>query len=124
MCVLGGRGHWLGPVVGAGVVHVINDRLSGPGMGNLSEILMGLLLMVVVAALPEGIYSQLRLRGAAAGLVGLAAMGAALVARLALLDALAVGIAVAVLFLVVQGRRFPLGWGQRGKAGEVEAAGG
>lgn len=122
MCVLGGRRHWLGPVVGAGVVHAINDRLSGPGLGSLSEVLMGLLLMVVVATLPEGIYSQLRQRGTAAGLVGLGGLAAALAARLALLDALAVGIAVAVVFLVLRTRRFAIGPWHRGKAREVEAA--
>ncbi|MDR5709233.1 MAG: hypothetical protein QN140_05365, partial [Armatimonadota bacterium] len=93
-----------------------------PGLGSLSEVLMGLLLMVVVATLPEGIYSQLRQRGTAAGLVGLGGLAAALAARLALLDALAVGIAVAVVFLVLRTRRFAIGPWHRGKAREVEAA--
>jgi len=122
MCVLGGRYHWLGPVVGAGVVHALNDRLSGPGLGNFSEVLMGLLLMVVVATLPEGISSHLRQRGRTAGLVGLGGLGIALAARLAFLDALAIGIAVAVIFLVLRTHRFTLGPWQRSKTREVEAA--
>lgn len=111
MCVLGGPRHWLGPVLGAGVVHSINDRLSGPGMGRVSEIVMGLLLMVVVATLPEGIYGRVKERGAVAGGVGLTVMGMARARGSVLLDALAIGVGAAVILLVVP-RRI-LGGGRR-----------
>lgn len=114
MCVLGGRRHWLGPVLGAGVVHAINDRLSGPGLGNVSEVVMGLLLMVVVATLPEGIHQRMQARGAVAGGVGAAVMAVALIVGAALLDALAIGVGASVVVLVVPGR---LGSHARGSGG-------
>jgi branched-chain amino acid transport system permease protein len=124
MCVLGGRRHWLGPVLGAGVVHSINDRLSGPGMANVSEVVMGLLLMVVVAALPEGIYGRLKQRGPVAGGVGLAGMGMATAAGAGLLDALAVGVGAAVILLVAPTRVLGGGWWSKGKGRGMEAADG
>ncbi|MCL6551818.1 MAG: branched-chain amino acid ABC transporter permease [Firmicutes bacterium] len=124
MCVLGGRRHWLGPVLGAGVVHAINDRLSGPGLGTVSEVLMGLLLMVVVAALPEGIHDRLRERGAAAGATGLAVLALAAAAGAGLLDALAIGVGAFLVVLVVPKRL--VGGGRRPAGGQrrAEAAGG
>ncbi|MDR7523722.1 MAG: branched-chain amino acid ABC transporter permease [Armatimonadota bacterium] len=116
MCVLGGRRHWLGPVLGAGVVHAINDRLSGPGLGQVSEVVMGLLLMVVVATLPEGIYDRVKERGVVAGAVAAAVIVVATARGTVLLDALAIGVAAAVILLVMP-RRVPRGgrWG-RGRA--------
>jgi branched-chain amino acid transport system permease protein len=104
MCVLGGPRHWLGPVLGAGVVHSINDRLSGPGLGRVSEIIMGLLLMVVVATLPEGLYGRVKERGAVAGGVGLTVMVMAMAGGAVLLNALAIGIGAAVILVVVPRR--------------------
>jgi branched-chain amino acid transport system permease protein len=124
MCVLGGRRHWLGPVLGAGVVHAINDRLSGPGMGNISEIVMGLLLMVVVATLPEGIYGTVRDRGAVAGGLGLGVLVIAIAWGAALLDAVALGVGAVVILLVVPNRVWASGPWSRGKRSGMEAADG
>jgi hypothetical protein len=106
------------------VVHAINDRLSGPGLGTVSEVLMGLLLMVVVAALPEGIHDRLRERGAAAGVTGLAVLGLAAAAGAGLLDALAIGVGAFLVVLVVPKRL--VGGGRRPAGGQrrAEAAGG
>ncbi|MDR7550653.1 MAG: hypothetical protein QN131_12065, partial [Armatimonadota bacterium] len=113
-----------GPVLGAGVVHAINDRLSGPGLGQVSEVVMGLLLMVVVATLPEGIYGRVKERGVAAGAVGAAVIAVATALGTVLLDALAIGVAAAVILLVMP-RGVPRGrrWG-RGHARDVEVADG
>lgn len=125
MCILGGRRHWLGPVVGAGVVHVLNDRLSGPGLGGLSEVVMGLLLMVVVATMPDGIHRELSRHGVAAGVAAALAGAAAGVAGMAMLDALAIGVAAGLVFLLVRGRPLPHApWFRRSARGRAEAAGG
>ncbi|MDR7482031.1 MAG: branched-chain amino acid ABC transporter permease [Armatimonadota bacterium] len=122
MCVLGGRRHWLGPILGAGVVHAINDRLSGPGLGTVSEVVMGLLLMVVVATLPDGIYSRVTERGTTATVVGLVAMGVAAAAGASLLDALAIGVGTFVLLLVTPKRLWGGGRGIGRRPRGVEAA--
>lgn len=122
MSVLGGRRHWLGPVLGAAVVHAINDRLSGPGLGSVSEVVTGLLLMVVVATLPDGIYQRVQSRGPVAGGVGLVAMGVAMVAGAVLLDALAIGVGAAVVVLVLPGRIGGSTRWSRGGGGDLEAA--
>jgi|FLYL01.1.fsa_nt_gi branched-chain amino acid transport system permease protein len=59
MSILGGTRHWMGPVVGAAVIHTLTDRLSAFGAENMNQIFLGLLLVVVVAALREGVYRRL-----------------------------------------------------------------
>lgn len=61
MSILGGTRHWMGPVVGAAVIHTLTDRLSAFGAENINQIFLGLLLVVVVAALREGVYQRLRI---------------------------------------------------------------
>jgi ABC-type branched-subunit amino acid transport system ATPase component/ABC-type branched-subunit amino acid transport system permease subunit len=60
MSVLGGRGHWLGPVIGAGVVVLLQDRLSASGLDSWRLIVLGAVLAVLVVIAPEGLYARLR----------------------------------------------------------------
>ncbi len=109
MAILGGRNHWAGPVLGAAIVHTLNDRLSGAGW---SEVVLGVLMMGVVAAFPRGVYGRLcerdgrRVAGwsaAAAALYGLAT-------RSSVLDSLLVGWLVLLGLLMVPARWPLFGW--------------
>jgi branched-chain amino acid transport system permease protein len=62
MSTLGGRQHWLGPVIGAAVVFTLQDRLAGGGYGDLSQILLGTVLIVAILFMPEGLYLRIRSR--------------------------------------------------------------
>jgi branched-chain amino acid transport system permease protein len=62
MSVLGGRFHWLGPAIGAIVLHTLRDRLAAGGFEGLSLIVLGLVLASLVLAAPEGLVARLRLR--------------------------------------------------------------
>jgi len=62
MSVLGGRFHWLGPAIGAIVIHTLRDRLASGGFEGLSLIVLGLVLATLVLLAPEGLVARLRLR--------------------------------------------------------------
>ena len=57
MSLLGGRDSWVGPVIGAGIVVIINEFLTAyAGIGaEISRILYGLLLVIVIVYLPNGL---------------------------------------------------------------------
>lgn len=60
--VLGGRRHWLGPVIGALLIVTLQDRLSAGGLEQWSAIILGGLLAVLVVIAPEGLFGRLRAR--------------------------------------------------------------
>ncbi len=62
MSVLGGRFHWLGPAIGAVVIHTLRDRLTAGGFEGLSLIVLGLVLATLVLLAPEGLAARLRIR--------------------------------------------------------------
>ncbi|HLA44516.1 MAG TPA: branched-chain amino acid ABC transporter permease, partial [Aggregatilineales bacterium] len=62
MSLLGGRQHWLGPALGAIIIHTFNDAFSDTRFQLLNEIIIGVLLIVIILFLPEGIYDRLRKR--------------------------------------------------------------
>jgi branched-chain amino acid transport system permease protein len=62
MCVLGGRTHWLGPVLGAAIVVALQDRLATAGLEGWRLVILGSVLAVLVVVAPQGIVS-LRPRG-------------------------------------------------------------
>ena len=62
MSVLGGRFHWLGPAIGAIVIHTLRDRLAAGGFEGLSLIILGLVLATLVLLAPEGLVARLRIR--------------------------------------------------------------
>jgi branched-chain amino acid transport system permease protein len=109
MSVLGGRFHWLGPAIGAIVIHTLRDRLASSGFEGLSLIVLGLVLATLVLLAPEGLVARLRIRP-----VLVAATTIGVVAALALtrawgepLDWAAAGMAAgaAVAFLPVPRRQ-------------------
>jgi branched-chain amino acid transport system permease protein len=57
MALLGGRQSWVGPAVGASIVVVINEILTAyVGIGaEFSRIIYGLLLVIVIMYLPNGL---------------------------------------------------------------------
>lgn len=109
MSVLGGRFHWLGPALGAIVVHTLRDRLSAGGFEGLSLIVLGLVLAGLVLLAPEGLVARVRVRPRWVGATFVVIVGALAVAdaRGAPLDWVAAGMAGAamVAFLPVPRRR-------------------
>jgi branched-chain amino acid transport system permease protein len=109
MSVLGGRSHWLGPAIGAIVIHTLRDRLAAGGFEGLSLIILGLVLAALVLLAPEGLIARLaiRPRPIAAAFVGTIAVLAIVGSWGAPLDWLAAGMVVAavVAFLPVSRRR-------------------
>jgi branched-chain amino acid transport system permease protein len=96
MGVLGGRTHWLGPVIGAAVIVVLQDRLAGGGFENWRLIVFGGLLAVMVIFAPDGLWSRLRTRPRATTLAGLGTLVALALAGPGddLLDSIAVAMLV------------------------------
>jgi branched-chain amino acid transport system permease protein len=67
MSVLGGRTHWLGPVIGAVLIVLLQDRLTVVEVGDweLADwrlIVLGTILAVLVVIAPDGLYARLRAR--------------------------------------------------------------
>lgn len=62
MCVLGGRAHWLGPVIGAMLIVTLQDRLATSGLEGWRLVILGSVLVVLVVAAPEGLLPRLRAR--------------------------------------------------------------
>lgn len=83
MSILGGTRHWMGPVLGALVVHTLNDRLNRAGLQDFSDLIIGALLILMIVVVKEGLYLRVRehprlaLAGGAAGLVVGLVVGAA-----------------------------------------------
>jgi branched-chain amino acid transport system permease protein len=62
MSVLGGRTHWLGPVLGATFIVLLQDRLVVAGLEGWRLIIFGAILAFVVIAAPEGLQARLKAR--------------------------------------------------------------
>lgn len=60
MSVLGGLGHWMGPVVGAVIIFTLSDRLNSAGLTDVNQIIIGTLLVILALAVKEGIYARMR----------------------------------------------------------------
>jgi branched-chain amino acid transport system permease protein len=60
MSTLGGRNHWLGPVIGAVLIYSLQERLSGAGLANSSQIILGAVLALTILIVPGGLYARLR----------------------------------------------------------------
>jgi len=60
MSVLGGMGHWMGPVVGAVIITTLSDRLNSAGLADVNQIIIGSLLVVLALAVREGVYVRMR----------------------------------------------------------------
>ena len=66
MSVLGGRHHWLGPVLGAVLIVTMQDRLSSAGFEGWNLVILGSILVVIVVVAPDGLQARLRARWRAA----------------------------------------------------------
>ncbi len=62
MSVLGGRTHWAGPLLGAAVIVLLQDRLAGGTFESWRLIIFGGLLAVMVIFAPDGLWMRLRVR--------------------------------------------------------------
>jgi branched-chain amino acid transport system permease protein len=60
MSVLGGRTHWLGPVLGVILVVLLQDRLTASGLGQWQLIVLGAVLIILVVVAPDGLYFRVR----------------------------------------------------------------
>jgi branched-chain amino acid transport system permease protein len=60
MSILGGLGHWMGPVVGSIFIFTLSDRLNSAGLTDVNQIIIGSLLVVLALAVKEGIYIRMR----------------------------------------------------------------
>ena len=62
MSVLGGRGHWAGPMVGAIYVYTLQNRLASGGFEGWSLIVLGVVLVLVMLLAPQGLMAGFRRR--------------------------------------------------------------
>ncbi len=103
MSILGGRRHWLGPVFGALVIFTLTDRFNSAGFENFNQIVIGILLIIIILFLKEGIYPRLRQRAWPALLLFVLVLwiqNAADIGRLAIDRAAFAGLATLLLLLV------------------------
>ncbi|GAA4443378.1 branched-chain amino acid ABC transporter ATP-binding protein/permease [Phytohabitans houttuyneae] len=104
MSVLGGRTHWLGPVVGVVLVVLLQDRLTASGLGEWQLIVLGAMLVLLVVLAPEGLYARLRTRPLVA-LVTAAVVVAVVWLPGEPLDAMLAGLLAATVVALVPWRR-------------------
>lgn len=62
MATLGGRRHWIGPVIGAVLIYTLQERLANAGFAESSQIILGAILALTILFVPEGLYARLRVR--------------------------------------------------------------
>jgi branched-chain amino acid transport system permease protein len=107
MAVLGGRSHWLGPVLGAVLIVGLQDRLSSYGLDAWNAIFLGVILVLLVAAAPAGLYARLRARPWAALAGFVVVCGALAIANVwgEELDWIMAGMLVAAAVAIVLGSR-------------------
>jgi branched-chain amino acid transport system permease protein len=107
MAVLGGRGHWLGPVLGAVLIVVLQDRLSSYGLDSWNAIFLGAILAVLVAAAPAGLYARLKARPWAALIAFVVVCGALAIVNLwgEELDWILAGLLAAAAAAIILGAR-------------------
>jgi branched-chain amino acid transport system permease protein len=77
MSVLGGRGHWAGPMVGAIYIYTLQNRLASGGFEGWSLIVLGLILILVMLLAPQGLMAGFRRRPWLAASVFVAAFAGA-----------------------------------------------
>lgn len=109
MSILGGTRHWMGPVLGATVVHTLNDRLNRAGLEDFSDLIVGVLLIVMIVFVKEGLF--LRMRERPVGTLALTAVGLAIGltqgAASSMVTLLAFALGGAMLGALLPARRWP-----------------
>jgi branched-chain amino acid transport system permease protein len=74
MSTLGGRNHWLGPVLGAAMIFLLQERLAGSAFSSYNQILLGAVLALTILFIPEGLFLRLRTRWRPSVAIFIAAM--------------------------------------------------
>jgi branched-chain amino acid transport system permease protein len=105
MSVLGGRRHWLGPVIGALLIYTLQEQLTNSGLERWGQVLLGAILVFVILFAPEGLYERIRAQPRRAVIAGVALVAGVAIARLAewgdaATDWLGTGLAAATLVLL------------------------
>jgi branched-chain amino acid transport system permease protein len=105
MCVVGGRRHWLGPVIGALLIYSLQEQLSNSGYDRWSQVLLGAILIAVILFVPEGLHARIQARPRQAVLAGVAMVLAIAIAAVAgwgrATDWLGTGLAAATAVLLL-----------------------
>ena len=124
MSILGGTRHWAGPVVGAVVVVTLNDRLNRAGLQEVSDLIVGALLILMIVAVKEGLYLRMRERPIVTFVAFAAGSGLALAqgATDSAVTVLAYGLAGAVAAAILPRRWFHRGNDEAGTASSDEDA--
>lgn len=106
MSVLGGLGHWMGPVVGAIIIFTLSDRLNSAGLTDVNQIIIGSLLVILALAVKEGIYVRMRDRWLTTAITFFGVMAITTVFNLteSLISDFAISMVVTVLVLMVPER--------------------
>lgn len=106
MSVLGGLGHWMGPVVGAVIIFTLSDRLNSAGLTDVNQIIIGTLLVILALAVKEGIYVRMRDRWLTTAIAFFGVMAITTVFDLteSLISDFAIAMVVTVLVLMVPER--------------------
>jgi branched-chain amino acid transport system permease protein len=108
MSVLGGRTTWLGPVLGAVVIVLLQERLTTSGLDDWRLIVLGAILVVLVVIAPDGLHARLRRRPVAAPVAGVAVLaGLALVRVGESLDWVLAGALATTVVAIWPARRTP-----------------
>jgi branched-chain amino acid transport system permease protein len=63
MAMFGGGGTWLGPIIGAVILTVVNEGLSTFAQAEIARIIYGALFIVVTIFMPNGIIEFFRKKG-------------------------------------------------------------
>jgi len=56
MTILGGKGYWIGPVIGAFTLDILRNYVAYGVLSVLNELVLGVVLVVIVLLAPKGIY--------------------------------------------------------------------
>jgi branched-chain amino acid transport system permease protein len=119
MSVLGGLGHWMGPVVGAIIIYTLSDRLNSAGLTDVNQIIIGSLLVVLALAVREGIYMRMRERWLTTAITFFGVLGLATLLDLneSLISDFAYAMVATVLALLIPVRAWA--WLRRGGGGDA-----
>jgi branched-chain amino acid transport system ATP-binding protein/branched-chain amino acid transport system permease protein len=105
MAVLGGRRHWLGPIIGAVVIYSLQERLTNSGLGDWGQVVLGGILVFMILFAPEGLFERIvdqPRRAAAAGVtLVVATVLAGLIGWGIATDWLSTGLIAATIVLLV-----------------------
>jgi branched-chain amino acid transport system permease protein len=59
MSVLGGRRHWLGPVIGALLIYSLQERFANSGLDEWGQVVFGAILILFILFAPGGVHERL-----------------------------------------------------------------